>query len=107
MIASVLENLGPNTLWVFLGLTCVLGGAAAWASGRALALTWRPFWMAPAYALALAAAARFLHYALFDEPLVSAPLFAVDFLVLVAVTSASFKATRAAQMRRQYGFTAS
>lgn len=104
MIAGMIEDLGPNTLWVFLGLTCILGGAAAYASGRALALTWRPFWMAPAYALALAAAVRFLHYALFEEPLLSAPLFAADFLVLVAVTSVSFKTTRAAQMRTQYGF---
>jgi hypothetical protein len=103
MIASI-DGVGPNTIWIFLGLTCVLGGAAAYASGRALALTWRPFWMAPAYALALAAAVRFLHYALYEEPLVSAPLFAADAAVLVAIAALGFRMTRARQMRERYGW---
>ena len=96
--------IGPNTLWVFLGLTCALGGAAAWATGRALALTWRPFWMVPAYALPLAGAVRFLHFALYEEPLLSAPLFALDAIVLIAVAALGFRATRARQMRERYGW---
>jgi len=103
MIAG-LEGVGPNTIWIFLGLTCVLGGAAAWAAGRALALTWRPFWMVPAYALALAGAVRFLHYALYEEPLLSAPLFALDAAVLIAVAALGFRLTRARQMRERYGW---
>lgn len=99
-----MPEMGPNTIWVFLGLTCALGGAAAWATGRALALTWRPFWMVPAYALALAAAVRFLHYALFEEPLLSAPLFAADAAVLIAVAALGFRLTRARQMTTQYGW---
>lgn len=97
-------EIGPNTLWVFLGLTLVLGGAAAYAAGRALALTWRPFWMVPAYALALAAGIRFLHYALFEEPLLSAPLFALDAVTLITLAALGFRLTRAKQMAARYAF---
>lgn len=98
-------EIGPNTLWVFLGLTLVLGGAAAYAAGRALALTWRPFWMVPAYALALAAGIRFLHYALFEEPLLSATLFAFDAVTLIAIAALGFRLTRSKQMAERYGWT--
>ena len=56
-----------------------MGGAAAYVSGKAIAQTWRPFWHVPLYMLALAAAVRFCHFALFEEPLLSLRSYAVDF----------------------------
>ena len=97
-------EMGPYTLWIFLGLTLALGGAAAAAAGRALALTWRPFWMVPAYGLALAAGVRFLHYALYEEPLLSAPLFALDAGALILIAALGFRLTRARQMAARYAF---
>ena len=56
-------------------LTLVLGGAGAWATGRALAQTWRPMPMIALYMLFLTAGVRFLHYALYGEPLLSLHFF--------------------------------
>ena len=50
-----LYEANDNGEWVFLLLTVVLGGAAAWATGKAIAQTWRPFWHVPTYALLLTA----------------------------------------------------
>ena len=91
-------------LWVFLVLTLVLGGAAAWAAGRALARTWRPPLLIPLYMIGLAAAVRFLHYALFGEPFLSLHYYGVDYAVLVLAAGASYRRTRARQMARQYGW---
>ena len=54
---------------VFLVLTVLLGGAAAWSTGRAIAETWKPYWQLVWYVLLLAAAVRFIHFGLFEEPL--------------------------------------
>ena len=51
---------------VFLGLT-VLGGAAALATGRAIATVWEPDWRIFPATLLLSAGVRFLHFALFQE----------------------------------------
>ena len=39
-----------SSAWLFLLVTCVLGGGAAWMTGRAYAITWRSI---PALVLAL------------------------------------------------------
>ena len=49
----------------------MLGGAAALATGRALAKTWSPLAMLTPYMVVLAAAVRFLHFSLFGELLLS------------------------------------
>jgi hypothetical protein len=86
----------------FLILTCVLGGGAAWASGRALARGWRPYWKLLAYMVLLGGALRFFHWALLQETLLSLWLYVVDTMVLVVFASLSFRATRAAQMATLY-----
>lgn len=95
---------GPNGLWVFLLVTVILGGAAAWATGRAIASTWKPLWQLAFYLLLLAAAVRFIHYALFAEPLLALANYAVDAVTLIAVGFAGHRATRLRQMARQYGW---
>ena len=69
---------GENGLWTFLLVTILMGGLAAYASGKAIAQTWRPFWHVPLYMLALAAVVRFCHFALFEEPLLSLRSYAVE-----------------------------
>ena len=32
------------SFWLFLLVTVIMGGWAAWMTGRAIAITWRPFW---------------------------------------------------------------
>jgi hypothetical protein len=90
--------------WAFLLLTIMIGGAAGFISGRAIAHTWRPFWHVPFYMLGIAAGVRFFHYALFEEVLLSARNFAVDFAVALVAASLGYRLVRAGQMARQYGW---
>ncbi len=91
-----------DSLGVFLLVTIVLGGGAAALAGRAVALTWRPWWQVVVYMLMLGAAVRFIHFALFDGTLLSIHYYAVDSLVCMAFGFAGFQAARARQMVIQY-----
>jgi len=103
-LAEQLYEGGDNALWIFLLLTVCLGGAAAYASGKAIAQTWRPYRQVPFYCLLLAAGVRFCHFALFEEPLLSPGSYAVDFLVALLFASLGFRLLRARQMATQYGW---
>jgi hypothetical protein len=85
-----------------LMVTGIIGGGAAWLSGRAIATTWRPFWHVVAYMLLLGCAVRFVHFALFEGTLLSLPSYAADTLYLLIVSALAWRATRAAQMATQY-----
>ena len=90
--------------WDFLVVTLLLGSAAAFASGRAIAETWRPLWQVPLYMVPLAAGVRFVQYAVFKSPLLSTGRALADLAVLTAFAVAGFHLTRRAQMARQYGW---
>ena len=93
---------GPNGVWVFMLLTVVLGGGMAFVSGKSIAETWRPLWQVPVYMFLLAAGVRFLHFALFEEVLMSGRNFAVDFAILLAMSLAGYRMARSQQMATQY-----
>lgn len=99
---SFLYDSGANGLEVFLFVTVLLGGAAARATGRAVAQTWRPMHHLAPYALLLAAACRFIQYALFSQPLLSLKSFVVDAIVVGAIAAASYIQARKDQMATQY-----
>ena len=92
------------SVWLFVLVTVLMGGWAAWMTGRAMAITWQPYALCVAYLLLLAGAARFIHYALFGGTLLSAHYYVVDALVILAIGSVGFRHTRAGQMARQYGW---
>jgi hypothetical protein len=83
-------------------VTGILGGAAAWATGHALAETWRPFRQLAGYMLLLGGAVRFVHFALFEGELLSVPSYLADMLYLLAVGSLSWRMTYARRMVTQY-----
>ena len=87
---------------VFVGLTGVLFGLAAFVTGQAIADTWRPARQAVASAFGLALAARFLSFALFGGQLLSPTGFLVAWAYLAAVTLFAWRATLARKMVRQY-----
>jgi hypothetical protein len=93
---------GPNGLGVFILVTVVLGGGAAWISGRAIAQTWRPVWQIPGYMLLMTASVRFLHFALFEEPLLPLKNWVVDYLVLLIAAGVGYRRMRALQVANQY-----
>jgi len=91
-----------DSLGVFILVTVVLGGGAAALAGRALALTWRPWWQVVVYMLMLGTAVRFFHFALFGGTLLSIHYYGIDTLVCLAFGFAGFQAARARRMAAQY-----
>ncbi|MGI6246998.1 MAG: DUF6867 family protein [Pseudochelatococcus sp.] len=93
-----------SSVWLFLFVTLVLGGGAAWMTGRALAVTWAPLWQGIVYFLLLGAAVRFIHFALFHGTLLSLHYYLVDSIFLIAIGLTGFRYTRARQMTTQYSW---
>ena len=85
MHVSIPELLSDeHSLGIFLLVSVVMGGGAAWLAGRAIASTWRPWWHLALYMLLLSAAVRFLHHALFDGKFLSLHYYLVDYAVCLA-----------------------
>jgi hypothetical protein len=93
-----------NSFGVFLLVSVAMGGGAAWLSGRALALTWRPRWHVFIYMAVLGLVVRFLHSALFGGTLLSPHYYLVDTAICLGFAWAGFRTTRTRQMARQYGW---
>jgi hypothetical protein len=91
-----------SSFGVFLLVTVVLGGGAATLAGRAIALTWRPWWQIVGYMLILGGAVRFFHFALFGGTLLSIHYYLVEVAICMALGCIGFRSARAAQMVRQY-----
>lgn len=93
-----------QSIWLFLFVTVVLGGWAAWRTGRALAKTWKPAWMLVPYMLLLGGAVRFIHFALFEGTLLSGRYYLVDTLLITLCAYLGWRSQRAEAMARQYAF---
>ena len=91
-----------SSFLLFLLVTCIMGGWAAWMAGRAVALIWAPVWQAVLYLLGLAWGVRFIHFALFEGTLLSLHYYIVDAIVLLVIGLTGFRYTRARQMTTQY-----
>lgn len=87
---------------VFIFVTLILGGGAAWLTGRAVAQSWLPAWRAVVWMLPLTAAVRFIHFALFGAQLLSIEAYGADFLILAAITLLGHRRARTQQMCAQY-----
>ena len=60
-----------DTIWHFLFVSGLLGGGAAWMTGRACAQTWRTYPRLVLFLLVLGIGVRFIHHALFWVPMFS------------------------------------
>jgi hypothetical protein len=94
--------LSDDGMRVFLVLTVIIGGGAAFLAGRGLARGWKPFGRVFFYMALLAAAVRFFHYALFDGNLLSPYYYLVTYILLLAAASLGFRLMRTTQMVTQY-----
>lgn len=98
-----MSGLYEHESWLqVLLVTGIIGGGAAWLTGRAIAATWRPFWHVIVYTLLLGCAVRFVHFALFEGALLSPASYGADTFYLLAASVLAWRATRAAQMATQY-----
>ncbi|WP_291147809.1 DUF6867 family protein [Hyphomicrobium sp.] len=109
MIEDLLSSLGyalppGGGVIPFLLLTLAVGGGAAWRTGQAVAEGWSPLWPVLVYTALIAAAVRFLHYALFGAALVSAPSYLVDFGLLSVIALVAYRIRRTRHMTEQYGW---
>jgi hypothetical protein len=92
-----------ETSWVsFVVITLLLAGGAAWMSGRALARSWRPLGLVFVYMVLLGAAARFFHWSLGGETLLTLHYYLVDTIVLIGIGALSWRVARTTQMVEQY-----
>jgi len=96
-----MRDLIGSDLSVFIGLTCVLAGGAAFLMGQALARGWRPWWQVLAYSVLLLLFERFLAENLFDS---TSPILGilVSFAVILGFAWLGFLVTRAHKMVQQY-----
>ena len=95
------EVLG-NGLYVFLVITLVLAGGAAWLMGQALGAKWRPVWQLVPYSLLLGFADRFIIYALFEGDLISPTGYLIDTAVIGLIALLALRVTRVRRMVNQY-----
>ena len=101
----MLDWLLPETDSVAIGLRLFidfLGLLAAVATGRSFASSWSPLWLTVPGMAALAAGVQFLHYALFEETLLSPYYFGVTIFTLLLFAALGYRAKRALQMGAQY-----
>ena len=105
-------NLWEVSLFEFVRVTVILGGGAAWLTGRATARAWSPWWQLVFYVALLTIALRFIHFSLFEGTFFLPPsdfpialyYSGVDFVVLMVAAALGRQVTRSRQMARQYGF---
>jgi len=92
------------TFWEFFFVTVLLAGAAAYLTGRAIARAWQSDLQLAAYIVLLAAATRFIHFALFSGTLLTLHYYLIDLAVLLVIAFLGKRITRARQMSTQYRF---
>ncbi len=91
-----------TTPQVFIGITLVLMGFAAFMTGQALATTWRPLWQVFFYSLLLGCADRFLTWALFQGQMLLLSGYLIDTAAIFTITLMAFRFTLARRMAAQY-----
>lgn len=91
-----------HSLSVYFGLTLILGGACAYLMGRNFAENWRPVWQVVLGGAGLALGVRFLHFALFQEPLLTPYGYLADAVTLVALGLIGFRLARTDAMTSRY-----
>lgn len=91
-----------TNFWIFVLLTVVLGGGAAFMAGRSLALGWKPIPLLIVYMLIFGAGLRFLHFALFQGTLGSLQYYLSQTLIVALFALLGYRTTRVNQMTEKY-----
>ena len=97
-----MDALLGNSPGVFLGVTVVLVGFAAYMTGQALGSGWKPYWQLVAACALLGVAARFLSFALFGGELFTVGGYLAGVAALLVIGTFAFRMNRARKMVSQY-----
>lgn len=89
-------------VWVFVFLTVIIFGGAAFLMGQAIAETWRPAWQNIPYGLLLTVGDRFLDGALFGGDWLDIGQYVIDAAVIIAIALFAYRITLARKMVTQY-----
>jgi hypothetical protein len=93
-----------SSIWTFLFVTILLGGGAAWMTGRSVAQAWGSIGLLVIYLLLLGAGIRFIHHALYGGTMFSLHYYIVDTIVVFLFGLVAYRFTRAGQMASQYSW---
>lgn len=85
-------------------VTVILGGGAAWMTGRSIAQSWGSNLVLGFYIILLTAAVRFIHFSLYGGTLISLQYYVVDLVILLIIGFVAKRHTRSGQMATQYGY---
>lgn len=91
-----------HDILIYLFLTAILGGGAAIMMGRNFATNWRSTAQVVLAGIGLAVGVRFLHFALFEQPLLTLPGFLLDAMVVIFFGLLGHRWRRTEQMTAQY-----
>jgi hypothetical protein len=91
-----------NSIWIFLFVNILLGGGAAWMTGRSVALAWGSIGLLGIYILLLGGGIRFVHHALYGGTFFSLYYYIVDTIIVLIFSAVAYRFTRAGQMASQY-----
>ena len=83
-------------------ITVIMMGFAAWTTGRAVAVTWRPFWQVMVNPLLLGLVDRGLNRVFAEGELWSISGYLLDAAFLVAVSVLAHRLARARKLTTQY-----
>jgi len=87
---------------VFIGITVVIMGFAAYMTGKAVAETWKPIGLLVFYVVLLGIGDRLLTFWLFEGELLSLQGYLIDTLLLLTIALVVHRLTLARQMVEQY-----
>ena len=91
-----------SSFLVFLIITVIGGGGAAFMAGRSAAKGWQPVWLLVVYMMIFGAGLRFLHFALYQETLTSGLYYLTQTAVVVVFALVGYRTTRVNQMTEKY-----
>ena len=83
-------------------VTVIMMGFAAWSTGRAVAITWRPFWQVVVYPFLLGFVDRGLNRAFADGELWSVTGYLADTAFLVLVSFLAYRVAHTRKLTTQY-----
>lgn len=97
-----MEGIFGTSIQVFVILTVVIMGGAAYMTGQAVAATWRPVRQIVIYCILLGGVDRFLIASLFGGDGLSVSAFVVDATVLIGIGLVAYRITHVTKMVTQY-----
>ena len=99
-----MELLFEGGPWPFVFVVLIIGGGAAYMTGRAIAGGWQSYGLLAFYCFLLALVSRFLLFALFERTLTAPGYVLVNFVILMGFALLGHRIERTRQMTGQYGW---